>query len=1183
MSRLSNLAWDYHVGGNLPVNSPTYVRRQADLDLYDKLKAGEFCYVLNSRQMGKSSLRVQIMHQLQAENIACAVVDLTTIGIEQVTLEQWYASSIASLVNSFKLKLNLSAWWRDRALLSPVQRLSEFLEQVLLVELNQNIVIFVDEIDSVLSLKFSVEDFFAVIRACYNQRAEKPAYNRLTFAMFGVATPADLMQDKTRTPFNIGQAIELRGFQLSEVEPLAQVMSAKVSNSQALLKAILDWTRGQPFLTQKLCKLVLTSAAAIPEGDEELWIQDLVRSQVIENWEAQDDPTHLKTIRDRILRNPQRASQLGLYQQILHQGEVAADDSSEQVELRLSGLVEQQATGKLTSPVLKVSNRIYAAIFNQHWVAQVLANLRPYAEAMNAWSASGNDESWLLRGQALRDAQAWAKDKSLTPQDYLFLDASWELESREFQNALEVEKKANQILKQAQQRAELALEAEQQANQRLKQTQWQIKQTIHVGFSVLALISVVAITVGLRSLLLMQQAEAEKKLAQIALTDAKSQLLLLKQDQLGALVASVKAGRQLRDVEASLDVEDELKHETVNTLQQVIYSIQEINRLEGHQDKVNTVSFSPDGQIIASASDDGTVRLWTPAGSLLKTLTGHSKAVNSFSFSPDSQIIASASDDNTIKLWHRNGSEIRTLKGHSQPVHSVSFSPDGEMIASGSWDNTIKLWHRNGQKIKTPSPLSHRGAVYSVSFSPDSQIIASTGQDGNVKLWNRNGSDRPGWKAHSDQINSVSFSPDGKAIASASNDGTIKLWKPDGTLLKILKGHSGWIYNVSFSPDRQTLASTGKDGTIKLWRLSDRSEIKTLQGRGRVYSASFSPDGQMIASASYNNTIQLWKLNNSLRQDLTGHRAEVNSVSFSPDSQTVVSASQDGTIKFWHRDGTFVKTFTADSNWFAAVSFSPDGKLVASANRNKAVKLWNRNGTLLKTLNGHRGPVYSVHFSPQGNILASGSYDRTIKLWNRNGELIQTLSGHVGRVYSVHFSPQGDTLASASYDRTIKLWNRKGELIQTLKGHNGRVYSVSFSPDGQVIASASQDGTIKLWNRSGSEIKTLQGHRGSVYSVSFSPQGKTIASASDDNTIKLWNFKGELLKTLSGHRAEVNSVSFSPDSKTLASASRDNTVILWNWNLTLDELLEQSCDWLDDYLKHNPNVEKSDRLICDGL
>ncbi|WP_082209742.1 AAA-like domain-containing protein [Fischerella sp. PCC 9605] len=371
----------YKVGGCLRTGDSNYVLRSADLEVYRVLKAGQYCYVFNSRQMGKSSLLVRMRHNLQQEGYHCAFIDMTRIASDNINSQQWCKGIIISLWSGLKLVkcVDFNTWWRKHEDLSMLQRLSLFIEDILLVNIPQGqIVIFFDEIDSILGLNFAVDDFFAWIRFCYDQRALNLSYNRLCFALFGVARPDDLIQDKTRTPFNIGQAIDLQEFKLEEAEILAKGFETKVNNSQGVLAEIMAWTGGQPFLTQKLCQLVIQTIEKMPNsslmispGTEASWVENVVRESIIDRWELQDEPEHLRTIRDRILRNEQCASRmLSIYQQILQNVEVPVDDSREQIELLLSGLVVKQ------QGYLQIKNRIYQEVFNLQWLEKQLAFFR---------------------------------------------------------------------------------------------------------------------------------------------------------------------------------------------------------------------------------------------------------------------------------------------------------------------------------------------------------------------------------------------------------------------------------------------------------------------------------------------------------------------------------------------------------------------------------------------------------------------------------------------------------------------------------------------------------------------------------------------------------------------------------------------------------------------------------------
>jgi len=370
--KLSN--YDYQIGGSLPMDAPTYVVRSADRHFYQALRHSEFCYILNARQMGKSSLMVRMMHHLQQEGFSCTAIDLTRIGSDDITPAQWYLGLAVELWQNFDLldKVNLPIWWNEYKDLSPTQKLSQFIENILLKQVqSEKIYIFIDEIDSVLGLKFSVNDFFALVRFCYNQRSLNVEYRRLTFAFFGVATPSDLISDHKRTPFNIGQSIQLQGFKEDEVYPLGEGLKEKVNDAIAIRKIIrevLHWTNGQPFLTQKLCKLIRNSSSMILANTEAEWIENLVVTNVIDNWESQDEPEHLRTIRDRIFNSDLQVNKLlKLYQQILQQGEIPSVDSPEEKELLLSGLIIKH------QGYLKVQNRIYQLIFNQNWIKRYIS------------------------------------------------------------------------------------------------------------------------------------------------------------------------------------------------------------------------------------------------------------------------------------------------------------------------------------------------------------------------------------------------------------------------------------------------------------------------------------------------------------------------------------------------------------------------------------------------------------------------------------------------------------------------------------------------------------------------------------------------------------------------------------------------------------------------------------------
>ncbi|PSB02343.1 AAA-like domain-containing protein [Merismopedia glauca] len=1170
----------YKIGGSLKANHPTYVTRQADRQIIELLTAREYCFVFNSRQMGKSSLRIQTIKKLKALGHKCATLDLTLIG-GNLSQAQWYKGVARQLLSNLELdaELDFDRWWQHQESWTYEQKLQQLIEQLILPKTTQNIVIFIDEVDRLIGLDFK-DDFFAFIRACYNQRAENFPYDRLTFCLLGVTTPTDLIQDKQRTPFNIGFSIELTGLTFEEANSaLTPGLEQKLDDPEAVLKEVLNWTGGQPFLTQKLCQIVAQKSSSRQPN-----IGELVQQYILKDWENQDEPEHLRTIRDRLLNNETKAiGMLGLYQQVLH-SEVPADggvgtSTYRQAELRLSGLVVKK------NGYLKVYNPIYQAIFHADWVKQHLDELRPYSEAMNNWLNSRSESTWLLTETAFNEAQSWAVGRSLSDLDYQFFDAiqkqQLELEIAEKKAQIQ----ANQILTEANQKAHRI-----------------IRQGGAIAIGLLLLIGAGSTFYAQQQLQIAREAKEGTRLMQVA-DNASRQF---ESRQLDALILAMQAGQDLQKLakdrrSRSIPAGESLsQYPTViplSTLLNILVKIREINQLESHLEQLNNVTFSPNGEIIAAGSEDGSIKRWKRDGTPLNSFKGQPMEVNTISFSPDGETIASGTTNGTLNFWKSNGVLKKTFKGHDSKINSIRFSSVGNIVASGSSDGAVKLWQQDGTLILT-FPWTG-GEVKSLSFSPDGQIIAVGIEDGTIELRQLNGTLLKTLKEHQGWVTSISYapsagyanSPDGQIIASSSDDQTVKLWKPDGTLITNIK-HSSRVNSVSFSPKGEIIASGSDDRTVKLWQ-KDGTLITTLTGHiGYVTSVSFSPDGKILAAATTEGTVKLWnwKLKSNPLTLIQGNISNrFNRVAFTRNGQIALATDRE-TVNFWQRNGKQILASTNTKDRVVelvevvmAMGFSPDGETVAFGNNRGSVKLWQRNGTL-KTLSGNGNSATSISFSPDGKMVAVGNDEGKIKLWKPDGTAIDCSAtgcanadlpnAHRGWVTSLSFSPDGKFLASGGdEDRTIKLWQLDGKEKASFTGHTKQITSISFSPNGQIIASGSDDQTVRLWKLDGTLIATLAGHNGGVKTVSFTHDGQMVASGSDDGTVKLWNLDGTPITTLNGDKGAVTSLNFSADGEILAAASLDGTVILWSLNL--DDVLARGCTWLQDYFLTHPQTLKT--------
>lgn len=534
---------------------------------------------------------------------------------------------------------------------------------------------------------------------------------------------------------------------------------------------------------------------------------------------------------------------------------------------------------------------------------------------------------------------------------------------------------------------------------------------------------------------------------------------------------------------------------------------------------VVSVTFSPDGQLLASSDTQGEIQIWDAhTGEQRVRCRGHNHWTWAIAFSPDGQYLASASNDYQVKLWDvETGQCLQTYQGHTYSVNAVAFSPDGQIIASCGQDLTIRLWRTAPGRFKPEiqTLVGHSGRVWAIAFSSDGQILASCAEDGMICLWDvATGICRGAWQAHERWVRSVAFSPNGQLLASSSYDQTIKLWDSETqACLNTLRSHRQPVTAIAFSPDGRQLVSSSFDRTAKLWDTVTGECLRTFLGHtSRVWTVAYHPYSQQIATGGDDHATKLWNLTT----------------------------------------GRCTKTLQGHTNAVLSLALSPDGCYLASGHEDQTVRLWNlKTGTLVQTLREHTNRVWSVAFQPasQRPLLASGSADYTIKLWDWQLGCLQTLHGHASWVWGIAFHPNGTQLASGSYDQTVKLWDiTTGECLKTLRGHTSPVVSVAFSPDGQLLASSEFDGIIKLWNvNTGKCCQTLKEHINSVWSVTFSPNGEWLLSASFDQTLKLWSvLTGECLRTFQGHQSAVAVARFSPDNQFVVSSGWDRTLKIWD-------------------------------------
>lgn len=613
----------------------------------------------------------------------------------------------------------------------------------------------------------------------------------------------------------------------------------------------------------------------------------------------------------------------------------------------------------------------------------------------------------------------------------------------------------------------------------------------------------------------------------------------------------------------------------------------------GHAARITGVACSPDGAMIASSSEDGTVKLWSTNGTLLRTLSTQPYPTTAVAWSPDGTKIAAGTyyggsvganppGQGLTYLWQASGgwtnsiSLVRMTTNRFGKVTALAFSADSVLLVSGcaAGSNLVNSV-ANGAVVASRAAYNTSvgpAAVTSVAFSP-SGMMASGCEDATVSVYNTNSWSQLWFSTttHLTNVTAVAFSPNGSFLATASLDQTVKIWSTNGwTLQQTLAGHSNGVTSVAFSPDGQEIVSGCADGTVKVWNWPGSNCLVTIVAHSLpITETVFSADGSSVISGSDDGSVRVWSVaDGSAICTLGSQNYFIGTVAISPDGTLCASAGGDGAIQV-HKtsDGSLVQAWAANTNYVSSLAFSPDSARLASGGGplDPTIKIWQiGNGALLQTILATTNGVMALAWSPDGLTLAAGgdSVEQNITFWSTNGVLQGTLPGtlswHTNGVTALAFSPQGNLLASGGRrpGNMVRIWTNTvggiwttGAIVRTYlsTATNNNVECVTFSPDGALVGyGRTAVNVLKIGLPNGSDL-TLGSGTNPVFSVAFSPDGSMLA-ATDQNTINLWTNNGlsswTLCETITNEAVRASCMAYSPNGNLFLCGREDGTVTM---------------------------------------
>ncbi len=580
-------------------------------------------------------------------------------------------------------------------------------------------------------------------------------------------------------------------------------------------------------------------------------------------------------------------------------------------------------------------------------------------------------------------------------------------------------------------------------------------------------------------------------------------------------------------------------------------SVWQSHRL-AHADEVLSVAISGDGSRVATASADGSARLWDsftgdPSGARLK----HGGAVVDVAFSPDGSLLATASVDGHARLWYAaTGALVATLR-HGGEVRVVRFSSDGKLVLTASADHTAQLWSVTSGAAVGPA-LRHDGGVRSAELSADGALVVTGGDDRSARVWNAASGEQLAKLAHPGPVASVAFDREGERVVTISGE-RAALWdwrtgqRAPGTF-----GHRGGVQRASLSPDGARLATAGDDGTARIWDArAKRTHLLSLQHGAAVSSVQWSRDGKRLITTSADRSARIWDaLTGRPLSPVLEHDSEVKRALLDNGGTFLVTASGASFARLWIIERWLEPRSALEQppGVILDLAFSPDGKRLVAAGRSQRALVWSVDGAARIAALHHGGVIEAVAWSPDGALLAigGGGAGREVQLWNPATGVLQAVLPHGRVVVDLAFSADGQRLYTASKD-LVRAWSPVTAREEGRFAHPGEVTALALSTDGGRLLTACSDGQVRLWStHTRAQVMQPLPFQGELTSGAIRPGSGQLAAAGESGRVVVWSAAGKQVFTID-HEAAVSSVRYSPDGAFLSTASRQpERVRIWN-------------------------------------